>query len=93
MKYTQGEGLLDYKALEGIIGITHRGVVEVEQAFKDSDKPMGHFPPLSNINIINAKNISMTNSMLQQGYTNDSHVIFSIVIFLTICIYVGIILF
>lgn len=67
VQYLQGEGLLDYKALGGIIGITHRGVMEVEESMKNKEKPTEHFPPL--INIISAQNIIMTHSTVQQGHS------------------------
>ena len=68
--YLIDEGLLEARALGGVIGLTHWGIKEVEQALENPDKPTEHFLP---INIITIG--TMTNSTLQQG-TNSSTINF-----------------
>lgn len=65
--YLIGELLIESRALGGIIGLTHWGIKEVEQAIQNPNKPTEHFLPL---NIINIE--TMTNSTLQQGTTNST---------------------
>jgi hypothetical protein len=64
-QYLVGEGLVKFQALGGLIGITHRGIAEVEEALTHKNEPTQHFPPASNVNIINVH--TMTNSQVQQG--------------------------
>lgn len=45
MQYWEGEGLIHYVTEEGAIGITHRGVVEFEQAQEDPAVATAHFAP------------------------------------------------
>jgi hypothetical protein len=61
-QYLSHEGLLAARALGGAIGITHFGVVNVEQALSQPSKPTQYFPP---VNIINIQ--SMVNSSIQQA--------------------------
>jgi hypothetical protein len=70
--YLIGEHLIEPVALGGIIGLTHWGVKEVEEAHENPEKPTEHFLP---INIINVG--SMNNSTLQQG-TNYSTINFQL---------------
>ncbi|PZX62973.1 hypothetical protein [Hydrotalea sandarakina] len=65
--YLIGEHLIESRALGGIIGLTHWGIKEVEQAIENPSKPTEHFLPLNIINIG-----TMTNSTLQQGTTNST---------------------
>jgi len=69
--YLMGEGLIAMYALGGKICITHQGIIEVELALSDPDKPTKYFPP---INIINIGR--MVDSQIQQG-TNQSNQSFS----------------
>jgi hypothetical protein len=62
VQYLIEEGLLQARGLGGGIGISHDGVLEVEQALASPDKPTQHFLP---VNIINVQ--SMNNSVIQQG--------------------------
>ncbi len=45
--YLEGERLIHRYADEsgGPVGITHRGIVEVEKALSDPDRPTTYFPP------------------------------------------------
>ena len=65
--YLTGEGLLQPKALGGSIGITHYGVIEIEESLSNPDEPTEHFVPF---NIINIEN--MSNSAIQQGNVNST---------------------
>src|SRR5262245_47883454 len=49
--YLADEGLIQYRALGGIIGITHQGIREVEDAVSHPDKPTQYFPAVNVINI------------------------------------------
>ncbi len=50
-EYLQKEGLLEFKAFGPQIGITHRGVKEVEEALEYPDRSTRHFLPVGGINI------------------------------------------
>ena len=67
VEYLIGENLITSRALGGIIGLTHIGLKEVEQAIESPDKPTEHFLP---INIINIG--TMNNSSLQQATENST---------------------
>jgi hypothetical protein len=45
MRYWEGEGLLRYVAEEGLIALTHPGIVEIERASSSPAVPTEHFPP------------------------------------------------
>jgi len=66
-QYLIDEGLLEAMALGGGIGISHHGVLEVEEALSNPGRPTQHFLP---INIINVQ--SMNNSVIQQGTKNST---------------------
>ncbi len=66
-QYLINEGLLEARALGGAIGISHQGVVEVEEALTNPNKSTEHFLP---VNIINVQ--TMTNSVIQQGSNQSS---------------------
>jgi hypothetical protein len=61
-QYLRDEGLIEFRALGGIIGISHQGVREIEKAFSNPDIPTSHFPP---INIIAIG--QMISSQIQQA--------------------------
>jgi len=61
-QYLSGEGLIKAHALGGAIGITHAGVMEMEDALTNPSQPTEHFPP---VNIINIHH--MEHSQIQQG--------------------------
>jgi hypothetical protein len=67
-QYLDGEGLLKQVTLDYRVGITHLGVVEVESALENPDRPTVHFPPAQNIIHIQ----TMTNSVIQQGVVDGS---------------------
>jgi hypothetical protein len=73
-QYLQGEGLLKFQALGGLIGITHRGVSEVEKALTNQNDPTEHFPPAKTVNIIHVN--QMTNSQIQQNASIQSNIYF-----------------
>jgi hypothetical protein len=60
--YLIAEGLLEPRALGGIISITHDGIIEIEDSKSNPDSPTLHFLPLNLIQIEN-----MNNSAIQQG--------------------------
>jgi hypothetical protein len=45
MRYLEGEGLLRFVTAEGLIAITHQGVVEIEQALEHPEAATEHFAP------------------------------------------------
>jgi len=63
MQYLEGEGLAEYKAMGGIIGITHWGVKQVEEALMTPEKETAYFPPAINILHIGTN----IDSPIQQG--------------------------
>ena len=65
-EFLRGEGLTQRVAFGGLIGITHRGVVEVEAALSKPDEPTTYFPPVNYIHVE-----QMIGSQIQQG-TNQS---------------------
>lgn len=70
-QYLEGEGLLKSQALGGriggLVGITHVGVKEVEGALINPQSSTKYFPPASAVHIINVQTMTMTNSQLVQG--------------------------
>ena len=71
VQFLVGENLVKYFTLGGNIAITHQGIVQVEKALSEPDKPTLYFPP---INIINVQN--MVGSQIQQG-TSESNQTYS----------------
>ena len=69
--YLVAEGLIEPAGLGGEIGITHRGIVEVESALSKPDEPTKYFPP---VNFIHVE--QMIGSQIQQG-TNQSSQVFT----------------
>jgi len=67
VRYLYNERLIDYTGMGGEISITHKGIVEVENAVSKPDVQSDYFPPL---NIINIQN--MVNSQIQQGNAESS---------------------
>ena len=59
------EGLLKFWAIGGHCGITHAGIVEVENALSRPETPSHYFPATSTIHIE-----SMVNSVIQQNSPN-----------------------
>lgn len=45
MRYWEGEGLIRYVTEEGAIAITHKGVVEIEEALAQPERATPHFAP------------------------------------------------
>ncbi len=57
IRYLYKEGLIKFKEDSGVvIGISHYGIIEVENALSKPDKPTEHFPPINIINISEMKN-------------------------------------
>lgn len=50
-EYLKSEGLLEYMAFGPLVGITHRGVKEVEDALEHPDRPTRYFSPVSVMNV------------------------------------------
>jgi hypothetical protein len=72
VQYLEGEGLVRSQSLGGrlggIIGITHHGVKEVEEALLKPNSSTKYFPPSSTVHIINVG--TMTNSQILQESPN-----------------------
>jgi hypothetical protein len=68
LDYLSGERLAKCETLDGLISITHGGVVEVEKALSNPEKPTQYFPPV--INVLHVGR--MENSQIQQGATASS---------------------
>jgi hypothetical protein len=68
MNYLNTEGLARYFTLDGAVGITHTGVIEVERALSKPDTPTQYFPPV--INILHVQ--SMVGSQIQQGSSSST---------------------
>lgn len=66
-RYLHDEGLLKFVAMGGIIAITHRGVIEIEESIEAPSKPTEHFPAFNVINVG-----SMHNSQITQGAFGSS---------------------
>lgn len=66
-QYLEGESLIDATRTFGIgnsgVNITHYGVIEIEKALSEPEKPTDYFPPV--VNIISIAN--MSHSQIQQG--------------------------
>lgn len=67
-QYLKGEHLADPVNMN--VSITHAGVVEIERALSEPDKPTQYFPP---VNIINVN--QMHGSVIQQGTTNSTQTV------------------
>lgn len=61
-QYLKGEGLIEFRALGGIISISHYGIREVEDAISHPEQPTHYFPAVNNITIG-----TMINSSIQQA--------------------------
>jgi hypothetical protein len=68
--YLKGEGLIEFRALGGIIGISHLGVREVEEALSKPDTSTYHFLP---VNIISVG--QMISSQIQQTSPEATQVV------------------
>ena len=66
-QYLQGERLIEFRAIGGIIGITHEGIREIEEAISNPNKTTSHFPSTNITNIIAIR--KMENSQIQQSGT------------------------
>ncbi len=67
-QYLKNEGLIEYHAFGPMIGITHDGVNEIEDALSNPDQSSQYFPPVVNIISIN----HMEGSQIQQGTTQST---------------------
>ena len=45
LQYLRGEGLVESMSINWDVGLTHRGIKEVEQSMLEPSKPTEHFPP------------------------------------------------
>src|SRR5262245_7049868 len=68
--YLKDEGLIAYHAFGPIIGITHHGIREVEEALSAPEQPTHYFPAVNVISIG-----SVVNSTIAQASTDVSQVI------------------
>lgn len=76
--YLEGEGLADSIALGGTIGITHRGVVEVEEAISHPGEPTRYFPAAQvvfNVQSINNSQVQVGSHNTQTGAINSADVL------------------
>lgn len=69
VEYLTGELLIEPRTLGGGISITHNGILEIEAALENPNRPTQHFPA---INIINIEN--MNGSSIQQGTVNSTQI-------------------
>lgn len=70
-QYLVDEGLAEWVALGGSLGITHVGVVEVEELASAPDRPTLHFEPVTNIHVVvHGDNLGQ----IQAGTTSSSQV-------------------
>ena len=69
MAYLKEEQLLKLMNLDGDLQITHSGIVEIEKALSEPEKPTEHFPP----DIKNAA--QMINSQIQQASPDASQTV------------------
>lgn len=67
VEYLVNEGYVERRVMGGGIGISHRGVRQVEQSNADPNTAIGPFPA---VNVINVQN--MHNSQIQQGSHQSS---------------------
>lgn len=65
--YLQGQGLLMFPVLGGMVAITQAGIVEVETALSAPEQSTEHFPPLNFIYVER-----MEHSQIQQGTTDST---------------------
>jgi len=72
MTYLKEEQLLKLMNLDGDLQITHNGVVEIEKALSEPEKPTEHFPPyIINSQIQQANpDVSQTVSFSDDDYNN-----------------------
>jgi len=71
VNYLNGENLLEIVEFQGIIAISHYGVVNVEEALSSPEKETHYFPPV--VNVMNVH--TMIGSQIQQGTTGSSQAI------------------
>lgn len=64
VQYLNGEYLVVPRALGGTIGISHRGVVEIEDALSNPERATTYFPPV--VNIIQVQG-DVVSSQIQQA--------------------------
>ena len=69
-QYLKGEGLIEFQGISGIIGITHRGIREVEEALSHPNIPTSHFLP---VNVISIN--QMVNSQIQQASPEATQIV------------------
>jgi hypothetical protein len=69
-QYLIGEGLIKGTGMGGEMGITHRGIKEVEAALENPQQSTEHFAPLATVNIIHVN--SMVNSQIQQSVAGST---------------------
>jgi len=74
VKWLTGEDFIKGRAVGGIIGLTHRGIKEVEDARRDAEICTEHFPSNVINNVINNFG-SMYNPAIQQGTSNPDQTI------------------
>lgn len=63
--YLNGEHLLSDQSTSESVGLSHAGIIEVEQAMRSPEHPTDHFPPQVVHNMINVH--QMVNSQILQG--------------------------
>ena len=68
--YLHAKGLIEDIDLGGSAGITHQGIIEVENALSKPDEPTSYFPPINYIHVE-----QMIGSQLQQGTNQSSQVL------------------
>jgi hypothetical protein len=69
--FLNSEGLIAFVNILDFIGITHRGIVEVEEAFSKPNEPTPHFAPINYFIQVE----QMVGSQIQQGTNQSSQVL------------------
>jgi hypothetical protein len=62
-QYLVGEGLIEFHALGGELGITHEGVRQIENARSKPQQETQYFPPFIHISGISGSNINIGSSL------------------------------
>jgi hypothetical protein len=72
-EYLTGERLLEYKALGGIVGITHYGIQQYEQAISVPEEESKYFPPVTIIqNILKTNSIEKSQVQVGTNYSSQT---------------------
>ena len=71
-RYLAEESLIEFKAIGGVIGITHFGIKQYEQAAGKPEQESEYFPAPNKIQYILKIEVGLVNSQIQVGTTNST---------------------